>query len=246
MSRSSTKKVVNQYVEVNGSQHKITIFFEKRRNCRASLVKDGMNIRIPQFLTQFEQQKRIQKLKEWGIKRLSLRGPQLSKSYVDQSTLQVGGRSYTLHILSEERKSGASWVKGNHLIVKLPAHLQPHARDELCSKLVRRAIGQDHLPYIQEKVALLNDRHFRENYQQVRLRYNHSNWGSCSSNGNITISTRLLVAPEDVIDYVCLHELAHLREPNHSLRFWRLVQQAMPSFREKDKWLKQNGYRCYF
>jgi predicted metal-dependent hydrolase len=78
------------------------------------------------------------------------------------------------------------------------------------------------------------------------LKYNQTNWGSCSTRGNINLSTRLLFAPDDVIDYVIIHELAHLLEMNHSNRFWNIVKKAMPEYREKEVWLKKNGHLCDF
>jgi len=56
-----------------------------------------------------------------------------------------------------------------------------------------------------------------------------SRWGSCSEAGNINVSTRLLFAPDEVLESVCIHELAHLIERNHSEKFWALVEQAMPN-----------------
>ena len=64
--------------------------------------------------------------------------------------------------------------------------------------------------------------------------------------GNINISTRLLFAPDDVLEYVCIHELAHLIEHNHSQRFWMLVAQAMPDYTAKETWLKEKGDACRF
>ena len=244
--KSSQKKVFSEYVELNGSPQKITIYLEKRRNCRASIVRDGLNIRVPLYLSQKERARRIQSLKEWGMNKLAQRPVQTNASYQNQAQLTIGSKTYQLDIRNDEGKSGASWVDGHNLMVKLPAHLPEAHQQELCRKLVRKAVAQDHLPYIQEKVRLLNERHFQQEIHRIRLRYNHSNWGSCSSNRNITISTRILLAPEHVIDYVCIHELAHLIEPNHSHRFWRLVRQAMPDFREKECWLKKQGHRCYF
>ena len=78
------------------------------------------------------------------------------------------------------------------------------------------------------------------------MKYNHSNWGSCSEKGNINISTRALFTPNDVLDYLYVHELAHLVEQNHSNSFWTLVQKAMPDYKEKQKWLKENGGKCKF
>ena len=51
---------------------------------------------------------------------------------------------------------------------------------------------------------------------------------------------------DDILEYVCIHELAHLIEHNHSDRFWALVEKAMPNFREKINWLKENGHGCSF
>jgi len=56
----------------------------------------------------------------------------------------------------------------------------------------------------------------------------------------------LLFAPDEVIDYVCIHELAHLKERNHSPEFWKLVEGALPDYREKEKWLKENSDQCWF
>jgi predicted metal-dependent hydrolase len=66
--------------------------------------------------------------------------------------------------------------------------------------------------------------YFQKPIKSVNLKYNLSNWGSCSTKGNINLSTRLLFAPDDVIDYVIIHELAHLLEMNHSPHFWAIVK----------------------
>nr|MBP6515870.1 M48 family metallopeptidase [Chitinophagales bacterium] len=55
----------------------------------------------------------------------------------------------------------------------------------------------------------------------------------------------LLFAPQDVIDYVLIHELAHLIHPNHSNRFWHLVEKIMPSYRDKEKFLNDNNHKFY-
>lgn len=68
-------------------------------------------------------------------------------------------------------------------------------------------------------------------------------WGSCSSKGNINLNWKLIMVPLDVIDYVVVHELCHLKHHNHSSRFWSLVKEIMPDFEEKRRWLKENGGR---
>jgi predicted metal-dependent hydrolase len=92
----------------------------------------------------------------------------------------------------------------------------------------------------------LNFQFFKKPIKSVNFKYNHSNWGSCSQSGNLNFSSRLLFAPDDVQDYVIIHELAHLVELNHSDRFWKLVSDAMPNYAEKEKWLKVNSNACRF
>jgi len=75
----------------------------------------------------------------------------------------------------------------------------------------------------------------------VRLGDPSSRWGSCSSSGTISYSWRVVMAPPAVLDYLVAHEVAHLREMNHSPRFWRLVRQICPQMETAKTWLSRNG-----
>ncbi len=75
----------------------------------------------------------------------------------------------------------------------------------------------------------------------VTIRNQTSRWGSCSRAGRIALNFRLIQMPPQVSDYVLVHELMHLREQNHSRRFWRLVEAACPDFRAAERWLKAEG-----
>ena len=75
----------------------------------------------------------------------------------------------------------------------------------------------------------------------VSIRNQRSRWGSCARNGNIALNFRLVQMPPQVRDYVLVHELMHLKQQNHSRRFWRLVEAACPEFREAERWLKTAG-----
>ncbi len=66
-------------------------------------------------------------------------------------------------------------------------------------------------------------------------------WGSCSSKDRLTFSWRLIMAPLRIIDYVVIHELVHLRERNHSSRFWKIVEEHLPDYRERRRWLREHG-----
>ena len=77
----------------------------------------------------------------------------------------------------------------------------------------------------------------------LRITGARSRWGSCGSRGSINFTWRLVMAPLPVIDYVVVHELAHLRELNHSRAFWALVKGVLPDYKGRDRWLKNNGHQ---
>lgn len=78
-------------------------------------------------------------------------------------------------------------------------------------------------------------------YGRICVRAQKSRWGSCSGKRNLNFNCLLMLCPERVRDYVAIHELCHLREMNHSPRFWALVESACPDYRESRKWLKEKG-----
>jgi len=78
-------------------------------------------------------------------------------------------------------------------------------------------------------------------YSRLTIRDGRSRWGSCSSLGGLNFSWRLILAPPEILDYVVIHELAHLRELNHSPRFWAIVAAHCPAYRTHQRWLKEHG-----
>lgn len=78
-------------------------------------------------------------------------------------------------------------------------------------------------------------------YGRITIRSQKTRWGSCSSKGNLNFNCLLMLTPPEVIDYVVVHELCHLREMNHSKRFWKEVEQILPDYRKQRQWLKENG-----
>ncbi len=76
--------------------------------------------------------------------------------------------------------------------------------------------------------------------KKVSLRGQRSRWGSCSTQGHISLNFKLVAAPLQVIDYIVVHELCHLIEPNHSPAFWKKVGEHFPTYAEAEQWLAQN------
>lgn len=78
-------------------------------------------------------------------------------------------------------------------------------------------------------------------YGTVTIRCQHTRWGSCSKTGNLNFNGLLMLMPEEVINYVVVHELCHRKEMNHSPAFWMEVRQILPNCLQSKRWLKENG-----
>jgi predicted metal-dependent hydrolase len=78
-------------------------------------------------------------------------------------------------------------------------------------------------------------------YRRIRIGSQRTLWGSCSPAGTLSFTWRLVLAPLEVLDYVVVHELCHLRVPNHSRSFWALVESRRPHWREQRTWLREHG-----
>jgi predicted metal-dependent hydrolase len=109
--------------------------------------------------------------------------------------------------------------------------LRPFVETDLRA-LARREL----VPRLHELAAL-----FQLRFSRVTIRNQRSRWGSCSRTGAIALNFRLVQVPPPVRDYVLIHELMHLRQQNHSRRFWRLVEAACPGFRDCERWLRVEG-----
>jgi predicted metal-dependent hydrolase len=100
--------------------------------------------------------------------------------------------------------------------------------------------------YQEEAAKIIGDRcaYFSEimDCEPVSIRISNATrrWGSCSARGKLNFSWRLVMAPIEILDYVVVHELAHLHELNHSRRFWAKVKSVLPDYKEKQKWLRKN------
>ena len=95
-----------------------------------------------------------------------------------------------------------------------------------------------------ERLTAASDRHARRldrPYRRITLRDTRSRWGSCSAEGALMYSWRLILAPPAVLDYVAAHEVAHLAEMNHSPRYWAVVKQLCPDYETHRRWLRRHG-----
>jgi len=244
------KKVLKTHLVIEGKKVPAKIYREYRYNVRASIGKKAVILRMPAMMDVEQQKNQMRWFNDWVRQQFQkdqhLHTRFFGKGYQSGDILEVGSKKYLLDFKYSDRKTHTGKLKNGTIQLDLSkgdteAHLQKSIKH-----LLSRLIGQDFLPQITRRVHELNTRYFRRPIKSVNLKYNQTNWGSCSAAGNVNLSTRLLFAPDDVIDYVIIHELAHLIELNHSDRFWKLVKDAMPDYTQKEIWLKKHGPSCNF
>ena len=128
-------------------------------------------------------------------------------------------------------ESKQDWITAH--LAKLPV-VTPLTAEEH-NALIRSA--KEALP---AKVAFFA-RELGVTFGRITIRSQRSRWGSCAASGNLSFNCLLLLAPEEVQDYVVVHELCHRKEMNHSPAFWAEVERVMPDYRNRKAWLKEHG-----
>ncbi len=208
-----------------------------RRNARARRLSlrvsrfDGcVTLSLPRWSSRFEAMDFARQKEGWIRRQLACNS--------DQILPRIGG-----HVMFEgvqvqlvaTRSRAAHFADGKILVpgspervsVRIAAFLKAMARHRLTAACDHHA-------------ALLG-----LDYGRITLRDTRSRWGSCTTQGNLMFSWRLVMAPVQVLQYVAAHEVAHLVEMNHSPAYWDVVERVFPGFGEPRKWLRQNGHRLH-
>lgn len=105
--------------------------------------------------------------------------------------------------------------------------------DERVVKYMKKALR----PVVHAKLMQFNE-YYKFTYNRVSIRHQKSRWGSCSTEGNLNFNCKLMCLSDELRDYVIVHELCHLQEMNHSQKFWRLVKETIPRYKELRQELK--------
>ncbi len=216
------------------------IICSKRRTVALKITEDAqLIIKAPLFVHDEILKQFIVKHQKWIIKKLNetteRREKVVQKKFVNGEEFSYLGQLFKLHITDCIQEpfvfDNGFYVSKEYEAQIKDLFIQWYKR-EAHRKIVER------VEYYAKKWGF--------KYRKIRITAALTRWGSCTLNGNLNFSYRLIMAPIEVVDYVVVHELAHLVEHNHSPKFWKLVETIIPEYKKMKKWLKENGYFLRF
>lgn len=238
--------ILKKEIIVKGSSYFLTIDISRRKYIKYKIGKESY-LELPSFLSLKEKEEYIdkikQKIKKYILKNYERINTERYNLYKTGDTISTFNKKYLLDISLLETKKAIANLKEDIIFITLPIRLPVEKRKLYLSKLINKIISQDQKEKIIDKVNKLNKLYFNQNLKSISLKNNTSNYGSCSRDNKISLSTSILTFPEDVIDYIIIHELAHTIEHNHSKKFWAIVEKIVPDYKGKKKWIKENYYK---
>lgn len=163
----------------------------------------------------------------------------INKSIAHGAAILYLGQSHTLIFITENNCKPAVHLEENEIILHLPL-LTGQDMDTASQLLLEKWYLDCARKVLATKTAFWASA-IKVNPKRISIKDQKTRWGSCSSRGNINYNWRIIMSPPEVIDYLVVHELCHLRIPNHSESFWQEVKKFSPLFKQHRTWLRQNG-----
>lgn len=229
-------------IRVNEHALDYALVRSKRRSIGFMIDDDGLRITAPKWVTLTEIDNAIREKQRWIFNKLNERRERSARrllpqmQWVDGGKLPYLGNDVTLRIAAMQ-VTGIEWnPQKQELTVNLPADAgeqQLKDRVQAWLQLEAKRIFAERLPLYAEKLSV--------SYHSFALSSARTQWGSCTADGRIKLNWRLIHFALPLIDYVIAHELSHLREMNHSPRFWATVQSIFPEFEAAKKALRDHA-----
>lgn len=224
-------------IKIGDREYKVLYEKALKRTSSARIKKGAVVLKLSRYSFGRARDEMVTKFLKWAEKKLKKvkRSDYGEQTFENGTSIVTHNKVYELKVNVKDGRRKVKLLDGG--VIEVSANKKSEVRE-----LVEKTIIKDQTSYLKEVIEELNQLHFQESYNLVRLKRVSSRFGSCSSKGNINIALRLLFSPREIFRYVCVHELAHLREMNHSKRFWALVQEALPDYKKAEKWLRDNGF----
>lgn len=223
---------------------KIEVIRSKRKTCEIKINTDGsVTIKAPNRYSNENIQTILDQKRQWILKKIEL----MKKNALVQPPLcfELGGHIPIWNEMYEIRLTERGPSSVDHfqklLLIRASKCSSSESIKSEVIKLTRPLLSI----YLEARIDMFA-KEMQVHPNQVKVKLMKSRWGSCSSKGNLNFSLNLIFMPKVIVDSVIIHELAHLRELNHSSRFWHIVEHFNPQYEDHKKWLKTNAINLNF
>lgn len=208
----------------------------KRRSISLEITRDArLIVRIPKYADLEDVKQFILEKEDWIQKKIAEAGVRVKKAtpkrFISGEEFHYLGEKYKLLVSRAQNEANLIFNNGFYLAEEY----QNKAR-EIFIKWYKRQAKINIPKRVQWYAAQHNLKHGK-----IKITSAGKRWGSCSAEGNINFTWKLILLPIRIIDYVVVHELAHLKQHNHSKKFWLEVEKMLPDYKERRKWLKKFG-----
>ena len=231
------KKLAFQYDE---ETIELTVIKSKRKSLSIAIQPDGnLIVKAPLFMLDGEILKWVKSKTSWIIRQrarvLEQQEVNTPKQYVTGEKFLYLGQEYELEVRISQGRAKMVGLVEDKIVLFSKTDNEAEVQKILTDWYVKQA-----------KIWIAKRVHFfanqmGESFHSITIKNQKKRWGSCSSARNLNFNWRLIMAPEEVIDYVVVHELCHLRQMNHSKAFWNEVENVLPDYKVRKKWLDENG-----
>ncbi|WP_318617138.1 SprT family zinc-dependent metalloprotease [Sporosarcina sp. YIM B06819] len=221
----------------------------KRKTVSITVDKDGVKVIAPDDV-EIEKVQDIVKDKVIWIRKQLLHFEEINddrhqRLFLSGEKLPYLGRQYRLKVISntEIAVPNFKFSQGTFL-AEVPATINKDQYRDALFPLYEDWIKTKALKYVNNRISRYTTI-LQINPSTISIKNQEQRWGSCTPSGKVLLNWRIFLAPVSVIDYVLIHELAHLKHLNHSTQFWETIKMLQPNYEEKKDWLRINGPSLY-
>jgi len=224
-----------------------TVICRRRKTIGISISPEqGVRVLVPSWVSKQLIQDVVKKKAPWIIKKLiqieEIKSLKLSKKFIDGETFSFLGKDYKLEVLRQPGIKSTNLAFNN---VKFIAGIPGEFTYEEQAKSIRESILEW---YMERAAETITDRVEIYSHKlgakpaRVHIKNQKSRWGSCTKDNKININWKIIMAPMEIVDYLVVHELAHIKIKNHSTLYWKLVESVLPDHAKRRKWLRENSH----
>lgn len=242
--------MMQNFIEVGNQKIYYTVIKSSRKTIGISVsLNHGVKVSAPKRISDKQIAKIVNEKASWILKKLSylesIKSEVPKHNFTDGEKFLVLGKKYTLKInISLSVNYPSVVLSDNYIIVNLPKDITGDLPDLVRKHLVdwyksyTKEVVSERIKYFSNKMDVMPTNLIIKDLKSI--------WGSCTPRNTININWRIIMAPLDIVDYLIVHELTHIKIKNHSKEFWQMAESVYPNSKTCSKWLKENGYKLTF